>query len=228
MGYTNPVLNKSYLAAADLSAKEGFAVKLNGSGKIALCGAGDQSIGTLLNKPTADQAGDVGVLGIQNVVSGAAFAEQDSLAADSAGKYVKATPGNTPIAIALEAATAGDQRKAVLVLGGAGDQGAPFMTLTAGAEAANIIKVTAQLKNANETNVAVATKVHVVTFDSGATLTDGGAGTMEVGTTTVEGMFTTDATGALVVDVTDTAAEDVVVKFTPERGVPTFITLTFA
>lgn len=227
MGYTNPVLNKSWEAASDLSAKEGFAVKLNGSNKLALCGAGDKSVGILLNKPTSGQQGDVGVIGIQNAVTGAAYTEFDQLAADSAGKLVKCTPGAQAIAVALEAATGADQRKAVLMLAGLGAE-PPYFSLTAGAEAANVIKVSAQLKNADDTNVAVATKYYAKSFDSDATFTDGGAGTIEAGSTTVEIAGTTDATGLAEINVTDVNAETVVVMVVPERGSPTFISLVFA
>lgn len=233
MGYFNPVLNKSFgVAGADLSGHEGRAVKINTSGNTVACGAGEQSVGTLLNKPTAGQAPDIGVIGIQNVVAGAAFTVMDLLAADADGKYVKATPGATPIALALETAAGANSRCAALVLGGGGDRGVPTFTLTAGANdaapgGANTILVSAQLKNANGENVAVATKYYAKSFDAGATLSDGGVGTVEAGSTTVEIAGTTNAAGLAEILVSDAAAESVVIMVVPERGGPTFITLVF-
>ncbi len=197
MAYENPVLRKSWDAAADLSTKQFRAVRLNGSGKLAVCVAGEPAVGLLQTKPTADQAGDVEISGISRAILGGTVVEMDELASDANGALVKRTPGAALVAIAYEGGAAAAVIAVKVAEGG--EQGGPLLTLSAGAEGgpgANIIAVTAALKNPNGTAVAVATKVHVKTFDTDATLTDGGAGTMEFGTTTTEGMFTTDATDA--------------------------------
>lgn len=230
MAYENPVLLKSVPASADLSTKQFLAVRLNGSGALAVCGAGEASVGPLQNKPSStSQIGDYMPIGISRGISGAAFAEMDELASDSAGKYVKRTPGAALVAIALEAATAGDQTKAIFVMP-AGSSGAPYFAFTIDAEnaGANTILVHAQLKNGNGTNVAVATKYRATSYDAGAAFTDGGAGSILVGSTTVEIIGLTDATGLAQLTVTDTAAETVYLEFVPEKGVPTIATLIFA
>lgn len=232
MAYSKPIQISSWPAAADLSAKQFLAVRLNGVNKLALCGAGDSSVGILQNKPTLapQQQGDVITHGISKAFAGAAFTDGEQLAADAAGKLVRATAGDTVIAVALEDASGADVLAAVHVLGAAGTPAQPFMTFGIGAEAANIILITAQLRvggGAAPQALPKATRVHVKSMRASGTLTIGASGTMQSGTTTVEAMCTTDATGLLTINVTDAAAESIDIMFTPDKGVPTFATLVF-
>lgn len=229
MAYENPTKVLGYPSSAAL-ATQYLAVKLS-NGKIAACGAGQRALGILQSKATAaDQGVDVMVEGVSRGLSGAAYAEMALLSADANGKLVTQTPGAEAVAIALEAASAGDQVKTVFVLGPISGGGLPKFEVTADAEngGANTILIHAQLKNRDGTNVAVATRYHAKSFDAGATFTDGGAGTIEVGSTTIEILGTTDATGLAELTVTDVAAETVHLTITPEGGVPEIFSLTFA
>ena len=100
----------SFKAAADLSAKQYYAVKLDSSGKIALCDtAGDQAFGILQDKPgAANRAGSVRRHGISKAVLAGTVAVLDKLTTDQNGKLVKGYGADRVVAIALEAGVAGD------------------------------------------------------------------------------------------------------------------------
>jgi hypothetical protein len=86
MAYEIPVLDITLTAAADLSAKQYFAVAVDTNGKAALAGAGVQAIGILQNKPIAGAAAQVRVYGISKMVAGAVVAKGAAVAADTNGK----------------------------------------------------------------------------------------------------------------------------------------------
>lgn len=78
-------------AAADLSTKQYYAVKLDASGQIALCDtAGEKCFGVLQDKPAAaDRECSVAVSGVTKAVAGAAIAIGDPVGPNAAGKFVK-------------------------------------------------------------------------------------------------------------------------------------------
>lgn len=81
-------------AAADLSTKQYFFVKIDSSGNAALCsGATDRPIGVLQNNPTAGQAAEVLVVGGTKVVASASLDEGVLIGTTSAGKAGAKTPG---------------------------------------------------------------------------------------------------------------------------------------
>ncbi len=116
------VYSESYEAAADLSAKQYFAVKLDSTAnRVALAGAG-VGVGILQNKPAAIGRGaEVRHLGIsRHVVDGNATAIVigSKITADSAGKGVVAdTAGDIAYAEALEASTVDGDEISVLMIG---------------------------------------------------------------------------------------------------------------
>jgi hypothetical protein len=82
------------VAAADLSAKQYYFVKLNSSGEAALCAAAtDKPVGILQNAPTAGQECEVLVSGGSKVVAGGTLDEGNSIGTDSAGKAVAYAQG---------------------------------------------------------------------------------------------------------------------------------------
>ena len=83
------------LAAADLSAKQFYAVKVDSNGKAALAGAGEHAIGVLQNKPTSGNAATVRISGATKMVASAAIAAGAVVAATAAGKSVTATKAST-------------------------------------------------------------------------------------------------------------------------------------
>lgn len=93
----------------------GLAVKLDSSGtttgtarRVVTCGAGQASLGAIINHPAAGQTAEVLQQGITRVVAGAAFSINAELASDSAGKYVAAASGDRIIAVANESASGAD------------------------------------------------------------------------------------------------------------------------
>ncbi|MGE5619544.1 MAG: capsid cement protein [Sphingomonadaceae bacterium] len=95
MAYEDAGKQISLLAAANLSANQYHAVKIDGNGKVALAGAGEPAIGILQNKPAAGQAATVMVSGISKMVAGAAIDEGDLIAVDASGKAKAAVKGKT-------------------------------------------------------------------------------------------------------------------------------------
>ena len=74
-------------AAADLSTKQYYFVKVNTSGEAALCsGATDKPIGVLQNSPTSGQAAEVLVVGGTKIVASASLDEGVAIGTTAAGK----------------------------------------------------------------------------------------------------------------------------------------------
>lgn len=81
-------------AAADLSTKQYYFVKVNSSGQAALCAAAtDRPIGVLQNTPTSGQAAEVLVVGGTKIVSSASIDEGVLIGTASTGKADAKTPG---------------------------------------------------------------------------------------------------------------------------------------
>lgn len=126
----------SAVAAADLSAKQYYAVKIDSAGKAALAGAGEFAVGILQNKPAAGQAAAIAsVSAISKAVAGGSISAGATVAVDSNGKLVDATEAkvNTSdtgsatdaviasnvVGVALAAASAGDLFPVLITLSGA-------------------------------------------------------------------------------------------------------------
>jgi hypothetical protein len=74
-------------AAADLSTKQYYFVKINTSGQAALCsGATDKPVGVLQNTPTSGQAAEVLVVGGTKIVASASLDEGVAIGTTAAGK----------------------------------------------------------------------------------------------------------------------------------------------
>lgn len=97
------------VAAADLSAKQYYFVKLNSSGQAALCAAAtDKPIGILQNAPIAGQECEVLVSGGSKVVAGGTLDEGNSIGTDANGKAVVLAQGtDTTKYVVGQALTAG-------------------------------------------------------------------------------------------------------------------------
>lgn len=75
------------VAAADLSAKQYFFVKVDSNGKAAVCAAAtDKPVGVLQNKPKSGEPATVRVLGVSKVSSNAALAEGDLIGPSTDGQ----------------------------------------------------------------------------------------------------------------------------------------------
>src|SRR6267378_3679376 len=90
------VYDKSLVASADLSGKQGFAVKNHSvEGQMALCAAvTDVGAGILVDKPKSGETGRIRVLGQVKAVSdgsGTAIAVNDKVGPDANGRLVKVT-----------------------------------------------------------------------------------------------------------------------------------------
>lgn len=82
------------VAAADLSAKQYYFVKLDSDGKAALCnGATDKPIGILQNAPVSGAEAEVLVAGGSKVVAGGTLDEGNSCGTDANGKAVALAAG---------------------------------------------------------------------------------------------------------------------------------------
>lgn len=109
----------SLLAAADFSAKQFFAVKVDNAGKAALGGAGDFCVGLLQDNVPSGEAAGVRVSGKSKGVAGAAITAGAKVTADANGRLVTATAStDNCLGVALSAAAALGEVIEVLVLPG--------------------------------------------------------------------------------------------------------------
>lgn len=102
-------------AAADLSAKQFFFVKVDSAGKVALAAADNLAIGVLQNKPKSAEAASVRVHGISKVVAGAAITRGDRVGSDANGKARGGVIVGVTLGVALETASADGDVIAVLL-----------------------------------------------------------------------------------------------------------------
>jgi hypothetical protein len=95
MAYEIPVFTFTLAAATDLSAKQYYYVKLNSSGKAAICAAAtDVPIGILQNEPTAGVEAEVMSLGISKLSSDAALTIGNLVGTSSDGQGDAKTAGS--------------------------------------------------------------------------------------------------------------------------------------
>lgn len=120
MAFENPCVKLvGVQAAADLSTHQHKFVKITAAEQVNVCSVlGEAAVGVLLNKPSAlGQAAEVATTGsIVKVVSSAAFAAGAVLTAAATGKAVTAAATQYGHAIAIQAATAGDQLVTALLI----------------------------------------------------------------------------------------------------------------
>lgn len=118
--FEKPLLGLGKLVAADYSAKQYYAMKLNGSGAWVLPStAGERWDGLLQNKPDGTtKIGSVMTHGISKAICGTAWSEGDSLTVDANGKLAPTTNvGQWVGAKALDDATASDIQEVQLGMG---------------------------------------------------------------------------------------------------------------
>lgn len=111
---SNPILNITLIAAADLSAKQYYAVKVDSAGKGALAGAGERAAGILQNVPESGKSGTVMVFGISKAVYGATVAAGAALMVNASGQLITATAGNFIVGTALEAGAVNEVHNVLL------------------------------------------------------------------------------------------------------------------
>lgn len=107
-------------AGADLSALQFRAVKLDGSGNVVLCGAGERALAMLQNKPILGESAEIDMDGITKAEAGAAYAVNVQLMSDANGRLITATSGNRVVAHSLKPAAALGDKVSVKVIGLAG------------------------------------------------------------------------------------------------------------
>lgn len=111
MAYEKPLLDVSLPVAADYSAKQYYAMKVNGSTQLAIATtAGERVLGILQDDP--DAAGQVGLCrthGISKAIAGGTITVYDQLTTDANGKLVTAGENDENIiGVALEGASSNE------------------------------------------------------------------------------------------------------------------------
>ncbi|MCD6262290.1 MAG: DUF2190 family protein [Deltaproteobacteria bacterium] len=118
MAIEERVYDRSFDAAADLSEKQYYFVKLSAAHTCNVAGAADSAlIGILQNKPESDRAASVRRVGVSKLVLGGTVTVGAKLTSDANGKGVTATSGQRYGAIALEAGDSGDTISALMEFG---------------------------------------------------------------------------------------------------------------
>lgn len=104
-----PIAHYTLAAAADYSAKQYYAMKLNSTPAIALCStAGERVDGFLQNEPESGQHATIMDHGISKAFMGGTTSVGNRLATDGDGKLVVATSGDYYVARALQDSVASD------------------------------------------------------------------------------------------------------------------------
>lgn len=99
-----------FLAGADLSSSQFYAVVVNSSGAVVAAGAGVQVDGILQNKPASGEVAAVwGPGSVSKCSAGAAITLGDAVASAADGQVVTATTGDFIIGRALQAAANADE-----------------------------------------------------------------------------------------------------------------------
>ena len=91
---------QSYKAAADLSSKQYYAVRISAEGSVNVGNDTTLAIGILQNEPISGGAADVQCYGISPAVGGGSISAGGPVKVNSSGKLVAASTGNTAIGIA--------------------------------------------------------------------------------------------------------------------------------
>lgn len=82
------------VAAADLSTKQYYLVKLSAANTVNVCAATtDIPIGVLTNKPAAGEACEITFFGVEKVKCGAGITAGNTIGTDNSGLAVAKTPG---------------------------------------------------------------------------------------------------------------------------------------
>lgn len=88
MAYEVPILDFTFVAAADLSGDQYRFVTLDANAQIDVSAAGANAIGVLQNKPTAGQAATVRVAGITQIILGGTVASGGLVEIDANGEAI--------------------------------------------------------------------------------------------------------------------------------------------
>lgn len=99
----------SFVAGADLSAKQFCGVKVNSSGLAVAANATDlNQVGVIQNNPASGQAATVRIAGVTKAKAGGTVAAGDRVTTDANGAFVAATTGKQVMGVALTGAASGD------------------------------------------------------------------------------------------------------------------------
>jgi len=185
MAHEIPVETITLIVAADFSAKQYYAVKVDNTGKAVLAGAGENAVGILQNKPELDKAATVMVLGESKAVYGGNVTAGQNLTPDAAGKLVTASGGDAVIGVALESGAADEIHTVLLVT-----------RTSTGTNTKSVLSIPIKLANVADGDVVTEyvpgfagaiTKVAFVVTDPVTTAGKATTLNLEIGTTDVTG-----------------------------------------
>lgn len=112
MATRNVYKSVSFIAAADLSAKQYLFMKITADQTVNVCGVlGEKAVGVLLNKPTLGQAAEVALLdggGKLPITLNATLTAGQRIETDATGKAILATTSITCLGELAEGGVAGD------------------------------------------------------------------------------------------------------------------------
>jgi hypothetical protein len=114
MAWEKPLEQISLIAAADLSSKQYYAIKVDSDGKAALAGAGENAIGILQDTPALGNVGNVMTLGVSKAVYGGTVSAGANLEVAAGGKLVAYSSGAI-VGVALEPGSANEIHSVLLV-----------------------------------------------------------------------------------------------------------------
>lgn len=185
MAHEIPVQCTSLIAAADLTTKQYYAVKVDSNGKAALAGAGENAIGILQDNPNTGEIGNVMVLGESKAIYGGAVTAGQNLAADASGKLVTAGGSDAVLAVAKESGVADEIHTVYIVT-----------RTSSGTNTKSVLSIPIKLANVADGDVLTEfvpgfagsiTKVSFVVTDPVTTAAKATTINLEIGTTNLTG-----------------------------------------
>lgn len=105
MAYELPIPQLSLAAGESLTGGQYKAVKVDSSGNIVACGAGESGIGVLQDKPDTGQMGLVWMYGVTKAYCGGTVSKGDAVTPDASGKFVVAGGGDAIWGTAIQGGT---------------------------------------------------------------------------------------------------------------------------
>ena len=188
MSFESPSPIYSFEAGESLTGDQFRAVKLNSSGKIVGCGAGESGIGVLQDKPASGEVGCVWMAGVTKVVYGDTVVAGDNLTPDASGRFVPANGNDVVWGVAFESG-------AVNTLGTMGMVARTSLGTSAGVEA-SILSIPIKLATITAGDVATGitpgfagkiTKVQFLVTTAVTTAAKAATLNLEIGTTNLTG-----------------------------------------
>jgi hypothetical protein len=141
------VTRQSYIAGADLSAKQYYAVRLISADTVNVGTLGSKCVGVLVNTPSSGHAAEVATAGKVKMIAGSAITAGDTVESDASGKAHKKTGDGYALGVAITGAATGALFDVQLM---PGQESSGLARMTAGADLSAAAKLAVKVGSADD------------------------------------------------------------------------------